>query len=640
MDGASEVLLPRLMALPAEVAMWCMDKPRSAREVFVHINELLAKEGSPLEGAHVCLIKTWLMAAGQKEAGAGKNSAVALDAKLALSDDEAFYQWQETMLNSRLGQRMPAQVPTVTPVAPPQGGTQDETRRLAAMILTSQQQGQAAAQAMAKATPKTKDPYTKFEWARIMGYSGVSRVEDCSPIWAEFLQSKSAKDHRAMLMARMKLWADTRGGGITLRNVYLTNEHIKLITSADFQCGHGPSGTLVTAAKGITNIACLHLSHQKIAEIKQKEEDEDATAHTRTLTERAKQQGVCHYDPPDDWRSITVNTCRYTSLVWALFGDNSPLVEHLMDLFMVLNCEYCEENHKKFTGELARRICWAICEGAQEFFAQEMVPEDFRPGVTLRNWPTANLRVLAYEIKNFMPITRPSYPDQWQLLDVQEARRGNSAGYSGGAGVGAATGGYSGQQNSGWNGGQRPRTNTGGGNRNGGGSTTNRQYNPYDPQTQPNNNTDHVHPILAQCLKPYWDKHSSCVPVKQVLVAGNVSWDSMPFLHDLVSGGGRNSLCYNYLAGICGFGGNCTFNHVPAKEIEDGFAKEMVACMEPGLKILMSRSPSKRGAGGYQGGNGSRGSSGGWATMTGRGGGGGGQFNRNSPHFSKKRRGN
>jgi hypothetical protein len=101
----AEIALPRMVALPAIVAKFAVEKPRTAKEVYDFINLLVTEEDSVLEDATVEFIKTWMMAAGQTEVGAGKAPGVALDIQAALSADMVFMEWANGLLDSVLGKK-------------------------------------------------------------------------------------------------------------------------------------------------------------------------------------------------------------------------------------------------------------------------------------------------------------------------------------------------------------------------------------------------------------------------------------------------------------------------------------------------------------------------------------------------------
>jgi hypothetical protein len=126
--------------------------------------------------------------------------------------------------------------------------------------------------------------------------------------------------------------------------------------------------------------------------------------------------------------------------------------------------------------------------------------------------------------------------------------------------------------------------------------------------------------------------------VSQLLRAGNKVWKQLPWMRNFMTEGGDNLLCYNYLCGTCRHGGRCNFAHVPGKELETEFAKDMLNVLKPGMDWLSTQEPYNRqqSGGGYGGGG--RGQTYGGGRRGGYNGGrGGGRYNNNSPNKRGRR---
>jgi hypothetical protein len=358
---------------------------------------------------------------------------------------------------------------------------------------------------------------------------------------------------------------------------------------------------LKESEKGVSNLTCLPLDHETIVQIMQDEEDEEATKHTRTYTDLKKKMKNITHTPPSNYTELKLNVAMWAAMVWALFTETCPLYTQLMQLYMLLVSNYCDAIQKEFTGPVVRSVCWAIFEGSKEFFAQVMTPADFLPGAMVRKWPIACVSMIANDVKYAQLIGRPTYPEEWQAIDRMEDNSGakwpgNTSGTAGGGKQGGT-----------------PRGNvldTSKGN----------QYNFHDPRSQPSEGTGHVHPTVAKLLEPLWKLHGPQISVKRILMAGNVNWGALPYLHAMVQGN-KNLLCYNFICGQCGFKDRCSFKHVPGSELVDDFAKELCQCLEPGVKQLVKQGPApdKTGSGGDNGQGKGRGFSG-------------------SPHLGNKRR--
>ena len=357
--------LPRLLSVPAKVALYCMEQPRTARDVYLWVTTLV-NEDDAIEAEDVNMVKKWMMAAGQKEQT--RNSAVALEAQVVMEAHEGFNVWCERILMGNLGTPVSTAAAPTPPAQPQQDFTQAGFQLLANAIANNRA-GQAVAPPPV-AEKQTKDPYTKFELARIMGYSQKERMADCSPIWADFLTTNKAKEHRKMLKDRMQEWNKQMGTGLNFQGIYPTNEQMKQIVGVNFEQDGSPLGLLKESEKGVSNLTCLPLDHETIVQIMQDEEDEEATKHTRTYTDLKKKLRNITHTPPSNYTELKLNIAMWAAMVWALFTETCPLYIQLMQLYMLLVSNYCDAIKTKFTGPVVRSVCWAIFEGSKEFFAQ------------------------------------------------------------------------------------------------------------------------------------------------------------------------------------------------------------------------------------------------------------------------------
>ena len=140
-----------------------------------------------------------------------------------------------------------------------------------------------------------------------------------------------------------------------------------------------------------------------------------------------------------------------------------------------------------------------------------------------------------------------------------------------------------------------------------------------------------VNSAIKKVMQPYWDKYGQDHLFGELLKAGGVGYDKLPFVTDLVTESGQNKLCYNYLLGLCrwvGGGKPCKFGHVEGNTLEEKMVKELIQCISPGVQWYCSQSPPQPGSWQKGGGAGRGGEYGG----RGRGGGAVG-----SPHFKRPR---
>jgi hypothetical protein len=101
---------------------------------------------------------------------------------------------------------------------------------------------------------------------------------------------------------------------------------------------------------------------------------------------------------------------------------------------------------------------------------------------------------------------------------------------------------------------------------------------------------DHVHPIIKKAMAPVMKKFNGKITILEMMDAAKVGWKDMPMLEQCKNKvTGYCEVCWNYLCGKCRFGNKCDFgaNHLPADEVPDDFATEVVRVLSPGLKELM-----------------------------------------------------
>jgi hypothetical protein len=98
---AAEITLPRLVYLPAVIAKFVIEKPRTAWEVHQHLNEMAIADDSLFEDGDVVNLKKWLLTVGQV-AGA---KALALSMAPVVTTVAVFEEWCFHHINSYLGEK-------------------------------------------------------------------------------------------------------------------------------------------------------------------------------------------------------------------------------------------------------------------------------------------------------------------------------------------------------------------------------------------------------------------------------------------------------------------------------------------------------------------------------------------------------
>jgi hypothetical protein len=243
----------------------------------------------------------------------------------------------------------------------------------------------------------------------------------------------------------------------------------------------------------------------------------------------------------------------------------------LLDIVEILVSEDVKRaNYKGFTASWCAMATWAVYEECRSFFAKRLLPQDF-----LRNeiqYPRSLLSALFTKFRWQEPIHRSNFPYVWEQGYRNLRARGfadDDLGGFGGDEIGTTPSRY-----------QRPR----GGARRAG-----------PPGVSPNKpdkegDMDHVHPIIKKAMAPVMKKFNSKITILEMMDAAKVGWKDMPMLEQCKNKvTGYCEVCWNHLCGKCRFGNKCDFvaNHLPADEVPNDFATEVVTVLSPGLKELM-----------------------------------------------------
>jgi hypothetical protein len=423
----TEVALPRMVALPAIVAKFAVEKPRTAKEVYDFINQLVADDESILQDETVDFIKMWMMAAGQTEVGAGKAPGVALDVQAALSADPVFMEWANGLLDSVLG-RKEEQI-----VAHQQGvpvgqqvnafGNNAVLERLIFnqnQILLQQHAAVARDQAADRAKKSDrKDPYTEYEVAKLFGWAHVDRVEDLPPLWKDLLTSKNTNVHRTLIMNRPKEWAAAMGIKLDT-GFWLTKDQVKDIVELNFSPG-GVIGLLSNADSGFSNLGCLPRTFAEIAAIKQFEAKEEQAKDNMTITDlNKKEMARGKQVPPTSWDGLQSNVGTTLGIgKLPVVRDQAFMQRKLHEVHMVLQGGYVSAIEGwAYTAQKCRQYTWALYEAIREYFGVELTPEKFGPRVQFVNYPRLLVDNLIEKMREGDLMYKATYPAAWRTLDA------------------------------------------------------------------------------------------------------------------------------------------------------------------------------------------------------------------------------
>ena len=98
----------------------------------------------------------------------------------------------------------------------------------------------------------------------------------------------------------------------------------------------------------------------------------------------------------------------------------------------------------------------------------------------------------------------------------------------------------------------------------------------------------HLHPFIKSFMQPFHDAFEGRVMLRRLLDACGLDNKKLPFMKEHVNPDTkRNNLCYNHVLGICPYGKDCIFVHVPGAEVENAFANELCRAIAPGIGFIM-----------------------------------------------------
>eukprot|EP00956_Cyclotella_meneghiniana_P042253 scaffold248400_cov37-Cyclotella_meneghiniana.AAC.5 len=100
-----EVTMCRALALPTEAAIEAITREMTPHELTEWTNGKVADEESPITEDDVDNMFNWSVGAGQVETGNNKTPSVALEVKMAMTQNPDFLRWCDYTLDAKLGPR-------------------------------------------------------------------------------------------------------------------------------------------------------------------------------------------------------------------------------------------------------------------------------------------------------------------------------------------------------------------------------------------------------------------------------------------------------------------------------------------------------------------------------------------------------
>ena len=96
-----------------------------------------------------------------------------------------------------------------------------------------------------------------------------------------------------------------------------------------------------------------------------------------------------------------------------------------MDLKCIFDDSSTQTIKDAFNINVCRRIIWAIVCDGRFFFSKVRLSQDLIPGVGWRDRPTSHLNLIMDKVMFAEPIMRPTYPTEWEHIEVPPPTRQN-----------------------------------------------------------------------------------------------------------------------------------------------------------------------------------------------------------------------
>ena len=291
-------------------------------------------------------------------------------------------------------------------------------------LIMNQSADAARAQAAERAKKsETKDPYTAYEVARLLGWANVERVEELPPLWTELLTSKDTDVQREIIEKRLSIWSAQTGIKID-PGFWLTKDQVKDIVDLKFSPG-GKVGLLSNVESGISNLGALPRTFAEIEAIKRYEAMEEKARANMTMNDYSKKDNIkASRAPPTTYDAFQKNIGTTLGLIAITTGGRSSVYRKMFELHTVLQGGYVQAIEAvAFTPQKCRQYAWAVYEALREYYKTILTPDQFTQQQQFLNFPVINMDTLIEKIENGESVYRATYPVNWRMLDSKNNQK-------------------------------------------------------------------------------------------------------------------------------------------------------------------------------------------------------------------------
>lgn len=330
------VTVPTTLALPSVLAKLGMEAARTPFEFYKFCEQLAEDEHSGVSEEMIDPFKDWFKAAGQIEPG---KSCCGVQQVLQSVNcfDTKFSKWAFEHCKMYLGPGPTANVPTASTPQPAQQIHQGFSIHQVSNFISQLTQTPVQPRAQKQATTSEKDagkPLTEYQLAALKGFSGVTRAEQCSHIYATFQTSKSYLDHREEIMRQMKELAFALGIEID-EGFFLSKEVVEDMVQVKPNV-NGIIATSKTIERGVSNMVVLPRRQDDIEERLLAEEAAARTEGARSLKDAQSLVKSETRAPPSTYATLRTNVATYAVLLQVLYTKNCGHCEKVWHIYRLL----------------------------------------------------------------------------------------------------------------------------------------------------------------------------------------------------------------------------------------------------------------------------------------------------------------
>ncbi len=226
----------------------------------------------------------------------------------------------------------------------------------------------------ANTTPDKGKEYDKFQTIKLMGFARVWASADLPTIWGKFESTKHPDVHCTLIMKNMETWACQNGAELNV-GFYFDDTLIKEWTSLKFHPGD-IRAQASTAERGITPLACQPVCGSLMEQIKDWDKAEAITMMTKKSTKAVAKKNCAFCTPPSMYAKLREMVTGFCALLWALFGELSPIYKGVLLICSTLMSLFCASQQHKYNGLLSKEITWAILEDCRSFFSADNLADN------------------------------------------------------------------------------------------------------------------------------------------------------------------------------------------------------------------------------------------------------------------------